>query len=163
MERLFCAPGNAGIAEDAELVALDLADHAAVIAFCRRTASPWSSSARKRPLCAGIVDDLEAAGIKAFGPTRAAARLEGSKAYTKDLCREFGIPTAAYERFTALAPAKAYARLRGAPLVVKAEGLAAGKGVVVATSLAEAEGGAGADVRRRPRAGRRRGRDRGVS
>ena len=91
------------------------------------------------PLCAGIVDDLEAAGIKAFGPTRAAARLEGSKGFTKDLCRANGIPTAAYERFRAADPAKAYLRARGAPIVVKADGLAAGKGVVVAQSVAEAE------------------------
>jgi len=91
------------------------------------------------PLCAGIVDDLTAAGIKAFGPSKAAARLEGSKGFTKDLCRAHGIPTAAYERFTAAAPAKAYVRSRAAPIVVKADGLAAGKGVVVAASTAEAE------------------------
>ena len=91
------------------------------------------------PLCAGIVDDLEAAGIKAFGPTRAAARLEGSKGFTKDFCRANGIPTAAYERFRAADPAKTYLRARGAPIVVKADGLAAGKGVVVAQTVAEAE------------------------
>jgi phosphoribosylamine--glycine ligase len=91
------------------------------------------------PLCAGLVDDLAAAGIKAFGPSRAAAQLEGSKGFTKDLCREHAIPTAAYERFTAAAPAKAYLRARGAPIVVKADGLAAGKGVVVAATVAEAE------------------------
>src|SRR5262249_42099172 len=88
---------------------------------------------------AGIVDDLEATGIKAFGPSRAAARLEGSKGFTKDLCRANKIPTAAYERFTAAAPAKAYAQRAGAPIVVKADGLAARQGVVVATTLAEAE------------------------
>src|SRR6185369_10142842 len=82
---------------------------------------------------------LEAAGIKAFGPSRAAARLEGSKGFTKDLCRAHGIPTAAYERFRTAAPAKAYVRGRSAPVVVKADGLAAGKGVVVAANLAEAE------------------------
>ena len=91
------------------------------------------------PLCAGVVDELEAAGIRAFGPCREAARLEGSKAFTKDLCRDRQIPTAAYERFTSLAPAKAYVCARGAPIVVKADGLAAGKGVVVAMSLDEAE------------------------
>jgi phosphoribosylamine--glycine ligase len=91
------------------------------------------------PLCAGIVDDLEAAGIKAFGPSKAAAQLEGSKGFTKDLCRTNRIPTADYQRFQAAEPAKAYARARGAPIVVKADGLAAGKGVVVAQSLAEAE------------------------
>src|SRR5258706_5988552 len=86
-----------------------------------------------------MVDDLEAVGIKAFGPSRAAARLEGSKGFTKDLCRANKIPTAAYERFTAAAPAKAYARRTGAPVVIKADGLAAGKGVVVATTIAEAD------------------------
>ena len=138
-DRLYCAPGNAGIAREAECVALDLADHAAVIAFCRSAAVDFVVVGPEAPLCAGIVDDLETAGIKAFGPTKAAARLEGSKGFTKDLCRANGIPTAAYERFGAAAPAKAYIRARGAPIVVKADGLAAGKGVVVAQSLAEAE------------------------
>jgi phosphoribosylamine--glycine ligase len=138
-DRLVCAPGNAGIAQEAECVALDLADHAAVIAFCRANRIDLVVVGPEAPLCAGIVDDLEAAGIKAFGPTRAAAQLEGSKGFTKDLCRANGIPTAAYERFRAAAPAKAYPRARGAPIVVKADGLAAGKGVVVAQSVSEAE------------------------
>jgi len=138
-DRLFCAPGNAGIAQEAECVALDLADHGAVIAFCRANQVDFVVVGPEGPLVAGIVDDLEAAGIKAFGPTRAAARLEGSKGFTKDLCRANGIPTAAYERFTAPDAAKAYVRARGAPIVVKADGLAAGKGVVVATTVAEAE------------------------
>jgi phosphoribosylamine--glycine ligase len=137
-DRLYCAPGNAGIAQEAACVALDLADHAAVIAFCRTSRIDLVVVGPEAPLCAGIVDDLEAAGIKAFGPTKAAARLEGSKGFTKDLCRANGIPTAAYERFRAAEPAKAYARARGAPIVVKADGLAAGKGVVVAQSLDEA-------------------------
>jgi phosphoribosylamine--glycine ligase len=138
-DRLYCAPGNAGIAREAECVTLDLADHEAVIAFCRAKAIEFVVVGPEAPLCAGIVDDLEAAGIKAFGPTRGAARLEGSKGFTKDLCRANGIPTAAYERFTAAAAAKAYLRTHGAPIVVKADGLAAGKGVVVAQNLAEAE------------------------
>ena len=138
-DRLFCAPGNAGIAHEAQCVALDLGDHAAVIAFCRANAIDFVVVGPEGPLCAGIVDDLEAAGIKAFGPSRAAARLEGSKGFTKDLCRSAGIPTAAYERFREAEPAKVYARARGAPIVVKADGLAAGKGVVVAESIAEAE------------------------
>jgi len=137
--RLYCAPGNAGIAQEAECVALDIADHAAVIAFCRANAIDLVVVGPEAPLCAGIVDDLEAAGIKAFGPSKAAARLEGSKGFTKDLCRANGIPTAAYERFNDAAAAKAYVHARGAPIVVKADGLAAGKGVVVAQSLAEAE------------------------
>jgi phosphoribosylamine--glycine ligase len=138
-ERLYCAPGNAGIAREAECVPLELTDHAAVIAFCRKNGIDLVVVGPEAPLCAGIVDDLEAAGIKAFGPSRAAARLEGSKGFTKDLCRANNIPTAAYERFRAAAPAKAYLRSRGAPIVVKADGLAAGKGVVVAQSLDQAE------------------------
>ena len=138
-DRLICAPGNAGIARDAECTALDIADHAAVGAFCRANKIDFVVVGPEAPLCAGIVDDLEAAGIKTFGPSRAAARLEGSKGFTKDLCRATGIPTAAYERFRAAEPAKAYARARGAPIVIKADGLAAGKGVVVADSLAEAD------------------------
>ncbi|MGB6539463.1 MAG: phosphoribosylamine--glycine ligase [Xanthobacteraceae bacterium] len=137
-DRLICAPGNAGIAREAECVALDLADHAAVIGFCRKNNIDLVVVGPEAPLCAGIVDDLEAAGIKAFGPSRAAARLEGSKAFTKDLCRTNGIPTAAYECFRAAEPAKAYVRERGAPIVIKADGLAAGKGVVVAEDLAAA-------------------------
>ena len=138
-DRLVCAPGNAGIAREAECVALDLADHTAVIGFCRANAIDFVVVGPEGPLCAGIVDDLEAAGIKAFGPSRAAAQLEGSKGFTKDLCRSNAIPTAAYERFRAAEPAKAYVRARGAPIVIKADGLAAGKGVIAAQNLAEAE------------------------
>jgi phosphoribosylamine--glycine ligase len=138
-ERLYCAPGNAGIAREAECVALDAADHAAVIAWCRANRIDLVVVGPEAPLCAGIVDDLEAAGIKAFGPSRAAARLEGSKGFTKDLCRANRIPTAAYERFDAAGPAKTYLGARGVPIVVKADGLAAGKGVVVAENIAEAE------------------------
>jgi phosphoribosylamine---glycine ligase len=137
-DRLYCAPGNAGIAQEAECIALDIADHAAVIAFCGTQHIDLVVVGPEAPLCAGIVDELEAAGIKAFGPSRAAARLEGSKGFTKDLCRDNAIPTAAYERFRAPEPAKAYIRARGAPIVVKADGLAAGKGVVVAQNVKEA-------------------------
>jgi len=139
VNRLYCAPGNAGIAQEAECVALDVADHAAVIAFCRTNKIDLVVVGPEAPLVAGLVDDLAAAGLKAFGPSRAAARLEGSKGFTKDLCRANNIPTAAYERFTAAGPAKAYVRKMGAPIVVKADGLAAGKGVVVAQSVEEAE------------------------
>ena len=138
-DRLFCAPGNAGIAREAECVDLDIADHAAVIALCRNHGIDLVVVGPEAPLCAGIVDDLEAAGIRAFGPSRLAARLEGSKGFTKNLCRSVGIPTAAYERFDTADRAKAYARVRGAPLVVKADGLAAGKGVIIAQTIAEAE------------------------
>jgi len=139
VDQLFCAPGNAGIAQEAQCVALDIADHKAVIAFCKANRIDLVVVGPEAPLVAGLVDDLEAAGLKAFGPRKAAAQLEGSKGFTKDLCRANNIPTAAYERFTAAAPAKAYVRQRGAPIVVKADGLAAGKGVVVAQSVAEAE------------------------
>jgi len=138
-DRLFCAPGNAGIAREAECVALDVADHAAVIAFCRANGIDLVVVGPEAPLCAGIVDDLEAAGIKAFGPGKTAAQLEGSKGFTKDLCRANHIPTAAYERFRAAEPANAYIAAHGAPIVVKADGLASGKGVVVAQSVAQAQ------------------------
>jgi phosphoribosylamine---glycine ligase len=138
-DRLYCAPGNAGIAQEAECVALDVTDHAAVIAFCRTNHIDLVVVGPEAPLCAGIIDDLEAAGIKAFGPGKIAAQLEGSKGFTKDLCRANNIPTAAYERFRGAAPARDYIRAKGAPIVVKADGLAAGKGVVVAQSVAEAE------------------------
>jgi phosphoribosylamine--glycine ligase len=137
--KLWCAPGNAGIAREAECVALDIADHAAVIDFCKRNAVDLVVVGPETPLVAGIVDDLGSAGIKAFGPGKSAAQLEGSKGFTKALCTEFGIPTGAYRRFTNAADALAYIRAQGAPIVVKADGLAAGKGVVVAQTLREAE------------------------
>lgn len=137
--KLYCAPGNAGIAQEAECVALDIADHKAVIAFCKDNKIDFVVVGPEVPLVAGIVDDLEAAGIRAFGPTKWAARLEGSKGFTKDLCKANNIPTAAYERFKSGDLAKEYVRKRGAPIVVKADGLAAGKGVVVASTVEEAE------------------------
>lgn len=138
-DKLYCAPGNAGIAREAECVALDMADHAAVIAFCKASKIDLVVVGPEMPLCAGIVDDLEKAGIKAFGPSKWAARLEGSKGFTKDLCKANKIPTAAYERFKGAAAAKEYLRKKGAPIVVKTDGLAAGKGVVVASTIEEAE------------------------
>jgi len=137
--KLWCAPGNAGIAREAECVVLDIADHAAVIDFCKHHAIELVVVGPETPLAAGIVDDLAAAGFKAFGPSRQAALLEGSKGFTKALCSEFGIPTGAYGRFDNAAGALAHVRGQGAPIVVKADGLAAGKGVVVAMTLAEAE------------------------
>jgi len=136
--RLWCAPGNAGIAKDAECIALDITDHPAVIDFCKRNAVDFVVVGPDAPIAAGIVDDLNAAGFKAFGPTRAAGRLESSKSFTKALCRAANIPTAAYEHFTDAEAARAYIRKQGAPIVVKADGLAAGKGVVVAMTEAEA-------------------------
>jgi phosphoribosylamine---glycine ligase len=139
LTKLWCAPGNAGIAREAECVALDIADHAAVIDFCKTNKVDLVVIGPEAPLAAGIVDDLAKAGIKAFGPGKAAAQLEGSKGFTKDLCRANDIPTAAYERFSDADKAKAYIRSKGAPIVVKADGLAAGKGVVVAMTVDEAE------------------------
>jgi phosphoribosylamine--glycine ligase len=136
--KLWCAPGNAGIAREAECVVLDIADHAAVIEFCRTKAIDFVVVGPETPLVAGIVDDLASAGIKAFGPGKAAAQLEGSKGFTKDLCKANSIPTAGYERFDDADAAKADIRARGAPIVIKADGLAAGKGVVVAMTLEEA-------------------------
>ena len=139
LTNLFIAPGNPGTRACGRNVALDVADHAAVVAFCRAEKIELVVVGPEAPLVAGLVDDLAAAGIAAFGPTKAAAQLEGSKGFTKDLCREFNIPTGAYGRFADAATARAYAREKGAPIVVKADGLAAGKGVVVAMTLPEAE------------------------
>ena len=138
-EKLFIAPGNPGTARCGENVQVDVADHRAVVDFCRLMRIDFVVVGPEAPLVAGIVDDLEAAGVKAFGPARVPAQLEGSKSYTKELCREAGVPTAAFQRFTQPAPAKAYIRAQGAPIVVKADGLAAGKGVVVAETVEEAE------------------------
>jgi phosphoribosylamine---glycine ligase len=139
LTRLFIAPGNPGAATVAETVALDVADHGAVASFCRIMAIGLVVVGPEAPLVAGLADHLGAAGIACFGPSRAAARLEGSKGFTKDFCREFGIPTAAYGRFEQMDSALAFVRKKGAPIVVKANGLAAGKGVVVAMTLGEAE------------------------
>ncbi len=136
--KLWCAPGNGGIADDAECVAIDIADHPAVIAFCKANAVDFVVVGPDAAVAAGVVDDLNAAGFKAFGPTKAAARLESSKTFTKELCRKYNIPTAAYEHFTDAENAKKYIRTQGAPIVVKADGLAAGKGVVVAQTVDEA-------------------------
>jgi phosphoribosylamine--glycine ligase len=138
LTKLWCAPGNAGIAREAECVSLDVADHAAVIAFCKANKIDLVVVGPEAPLAAGIIDDLAAAGIKAFGPSKAAAQLESSKGFTKDLCRDNGIPTAAYERFKDTATAKNHIRAQGVPIVIKADGLAAGKGVVVAMTIEEA-------------------------
>jgi phosphoribosylamine--glycine ligase len=138
VERTYCAPGNAGIAEDAECVPIAASDTAGLIAFCRKAAIDFVVIGPEAPLVAGLVDALEAAGIAAFGPSKAAAALEGSKGFMKDLCARERIPTATYRRFRDAAAAKAYIAERGAPIVIKADGLAAGKGVTVAATLAEA-------------------------
>lgn len=137
--KLFIAPGNGGTADLAESVAVNIANHAEVVAFCSRERIDLVVVGPETPLVAGIADDLVAAGIKVFGPHKAAAQLEGSKAFTKMLCDEMDIPTARYARFDRMEPALAYVREQGAPIVVKADGLAAGKGVTVAETVAEAE------------------------
>ena len=139
LSKLYCAPGNGGIAEVAECVPLAVADHTAVIRFCADNSIDLVVVGPEAPLVAGLVDDLTTAGIKCFGPKQAAAQLEGSKGFTKDLCAEFGIPTAAYGRFKDAASAKAYLARQKLPIVVKADGLAAGKGVTIATTRNEAE------------------------
>jgi len=138
LEALFIAPGNPGTAQCGTNVPLNVAHHADVIAFCQSERIGLVVVGPEAPLVAGLVDDLEAVGIKAFGPSKAAARLEGSKAFTKELCVEANIPTAAYARFTDCEMAKAYVREQGAPIVIKADGLAAGKGVVVADTIEQA-------------------------
>src|SRR5260370_34551748 len=138
VDGLYCAPGNAGIAEEAECVALRSGDTKGIIAFCRHAAIDFVVVGPEAPLVGGLVDALEAACIAAFGPSAAAAALEGSKAFMKDLCAREGIPTAACRRFRDAAAAKAYITEQGAPIVVKADGLTAGKGVTVAADLAEA-------------------------
>lgn len=139
LEKLFVAPGNGGTEMLAESVALNVADHGAVVSFCQRERIDLVVVGPEVPLVAGIADDLRTAGIAVFGPSKIAAQLEGSKAFTKALCDEMGIPTAAYAKFTALEPALDYVRKTGAPIVIKADGLAAGKGVTVAETLEQAE------------------------
>ncbi|WP_048646017.1 phosphoribosylamine--glycine ligase [Nitratireductor soli] len=138
LTRLYAAPGNPGIAAEAECVALDAADHAAVVAFCRDKAIDLVVVGPEAPLVAGLADALAGAKIRVFGPSAAAARLEGSKSFTKELCDRQGIPTAAYGRFDNALAAHEYIRQHGAPIVIKADGLAAGKGVTVAMTVDEA-------------------------
>lgn len=139
LTKLYVAPGNGGTELVAENVALDVSDHGAVIAFCKAKEIDLVVVGPEAPLVAGIADDLEAEGFVVFGPSKAAAQLEGSKAFTKELCDEMNIPTAAYGKFDNEASALAYVREQGAPIVIKADGLAAGKGVTVAMTLPEAE------------------------
>jgi len=138
LTRLWCAPGNPGIAREAECVALDIADHDAVAEFCAENAVDLVVVGPEAPLVAGIADHLAAKGLKVFGPSAKAAMLEGSKSFTKELCDRYAIPTAAYGRFNNAIKAKTYVRQQGAPIVIKADGLAAGKGVTVAATVEEA-------------------------
>jgi phosphoribosylamine--glycine ligase len=134
-DRLFCAPGNPGIAEEAECIAIGATDIKGLIEFCRNERIDFVVVGPEAPLVLGLVDALEAEGIAAFGPSAAASAVEGSKAFAKDLFVRARIPTAAYRRFRDPAAAKAFIASRGVPIVVKADGLAGGKGVVVADDL----------------------------
>ncbi len=156
-DRLIVAPGNAGIAQIADCAALDIENGGAVASFAEENAIDFVIVGPEAPLAAGVADRLREAGVLVFGPSAEAARLEASKSFTKEICDASGAPTAAYARFTEAEPAKAYIRAQGAPIVVKADGLAAGKGVIVAmdeqTALdaiddmfGGAFGGAGAEV-----------------
>lgn len=135
---VFCAPGNGGIAEDAILVPIGETDFANLIDFAKSEQIDLTIVGPEVPLAAGIVDEFEAAGLKIFGPRKNAAIIEGSKSFAKDLMKKYSIPTAAYETFHSYEEAKAYIEKQGAPIVIKADGLAAGKGVVVAMTLKEA-------------------------
>ncbi|MEW2917205.1 phosphoribosylamine--glycine ligase [Ruegeria sp. ANG10] len=156
-DRLIVAPGNAGIAQIADCAALDIENGGDVVSFAEENAIDFVIVGPEAPLAAGVADRLREAGVLVFGPSAAAAQLEASKSFTKEICDASGAPTAAYARFTEAEPAKAYIREQGAPIVVKADGLAAGKGVIVAmddqTALdaiddmfGGAFGGAGAEV-----------------
>lgn len=136
--KLFCAPGNAGIARIAQCVDVGPEDIPGQVALAQREKIDFVVVGPDAPLVAGMADGFAAAGIKVFGPSKAAAQLEGSKSFTKELCRRHNIPTAAYERFTDLDKAIAYVKTQGAPIVVKADGLAAGKGVIVAETVDQA-------------------------
>jgi phosphoribosylamine--glycine ligase len=137
--KIYCAPGNAGIDELAEPVDLDVADVAAIVGFARDHAINLTVPGPELPLTLGVIDELQRHGLRGFGPTRAAAQLEGSKAFTKELLRRCKIPTGFFSSFTEAEDAVRYVHEVGAPIVVKADGLAAGKGVLICQSVAEAE------------------------
>ncbi|MEO0922596.1 MAG: phosphoribosylamine--glycine ligase, partial [Pseudomonadota bacterium] len=156
-DKLIVAPGNAGIAQIAECAALDIENGSEVSEFCQANAIEFVIIGPEAPLAAGVADRLREAGLLVFGPSKEAAKLEASKAFTKEICDAAGAPTAAYGHFRDAASAKAYVRSQGTPIVIKADGLAAGKGVIIAETLPEAEaaiddmfggafGGAGAEV-----------------
>lgn len=140
-DRLIVAPGNAGIALLAECASFDIMDGAAVVTFCEENAIDFVIVGPEAPLAAGVADATRAAGLLTFGPSKAAARLEASKAFTKEICDACAAPTAGYARFTDAASARDYVTRHGAPLVIKADGLAAGKGVIMGMTLDEALAG----------------------
>jgi len=138
LTRLYCAPGNAGIEAVAECEPIPVMDFDRLVAFARRVKIDFAVIASDQPLIGGLWDAFEAAGIRASGPSKAAAVLEGSKGFVKDLCAEYGIPTAAYGRFQEAAAAKRFADTLGLPVVIKADGWAAGKGVIIAPTRTDA-------------------------
>ena len=139
--KVYVAPGNAGTALEPALHNVDISatDIEGLLAFARKENIGLTIVGPEAPLVIGVVDAFREAGLKIFGPTRGAAQLEGSKAFTKDFLARHNIPTAEYQNFTEIDPALAYLREKGAPIVIKADGLAAGKGVIVAMTLQEAE------------------------
>jgi phosphoribosylamine--glycine ligase len=137
-DKLIVAPGNGGIAQIADCASLDIMDGGKVVTFCEQNAIDFVIVGPEAPLAAGVADDLRGAGFKVFGPSAAAARLEASKAFTKEICDAAGAPTAAYGHFTDRDAARAHVKAQGAPIVIKADGLAAGKGVIIAETEAEA-------------------------
>ena len=136
--KVYAAPGNDGMLEDAEVVAIDEMDFAGLAEFAKQQQIDFSFVGPEQPLSQGIVDFFEAEGLRIFGPSKAAAQIEGSKAFAKELMKKYDIPTSGYETFTETAPAIEFIRQHGAPIVIKADGLAAGKGVVVAMTEEEA-------------------------
>ena len=137
-EKLYCAPGNAGIADSAECVDIGAEDIKALTQFAKDKEIDLVVVGPEAPLVIGLADALHAENIPVFGPTKKAAQLEGSKRFTKDLCKKYNIPSAAYETFTDFEEAKAYIETQTPPIVVKADGLAAGKGVIIAESVDDA-------------------------
>ena len=138
VQKVFVAPGNDGMKNDAEVVAIDAMDFATLVAFAKENDVALTFVGPEQPLAAGIVDYFQAQGLTIFGPSKAAAQIEGSKSYAKEIMNKYNIPTAAHETFTEAAPAIAYIKEQGAPIVIKADGLAAGKGVIVAMTEQEA-------------------------
>jgi len=137
-DELYCAPGNAGIESCADCVDIAADDVDGLVKFAKENAIDLVVVGPEQPLVLGLVDALEAEGIAAFGPNKAAAQIEGSKGFMKDLCAKYDIPTAAYARFSEIEPAKAFIAQQGAPIVIKADGLAAGKGVIIAETVEQA-------------------------
>lgn len=138
VDKLYCAPGNGGIAQVAECVPIAATDIDGIVAFASENEIDLTFVAPDDPLVLGMVDALEAAGLSAFGPNKAAAIIEGSKVFSKELMKKYGIPTAEYEVFTSSADALAYIEDKDCPIVIKAEGLALGKGVIIAQTKDEA-------------------------